>query len=102
VRFFNSLVAPAPRGKDTFGIPRHEFGHDLYEIGRIEPGVAQLVELSCRRRDGDRAVVRDVGGSRQVWRQTFGKGNVSKVVLGVYRGSLPTPSHEPRRSAHSS
>ena len=31
-----------------------------------------------------------------------GKGNVSKVLEGVYRGSFPTPSQVQSRSAHAS
>ena len=65
------------------GYPADHFGNDVDEVGWIEPGAAQLVELF--RGCGDAFCTR-VGGvvfGGDVGREALRKGKVSKVVVGV-------------------
>ena len=70
-------------GQDAIGIAGDDFGLDLDEVRRIEPGAAQLVEPLRRFRNADRAGVSSIIGGGDVGRQAIGKGKVSKVVVGV-------------------
>ena len=87
---------------DAVGKPRHHLRHLLDEIGRVAPGLAQFIEpraalaIAIARGSSAYSVAGRFGVSPS------GKGKVSKVVEGVYRGSFPTPSHVHSPSAQAS
>ena len=111
MRFFSSAAAVFVLRQDAVGIEffsagsallgrRHDLGHDVDQVRRIEPGVAQLVEALRGLRDGDGARVGGEVLGGDVRRQALGEGEGFEGGGGGIAGVVASPRLVPRRSDH--